>query len=95
MKQRYAKLRGALKSHGIEQIDVAKALERSVCYVSHRYTGREPWKQDEMYQLMEIIGEPYERIYEFFPPGGIEKNVIKKAERTPIVYQLIPVEAER
>ena len=95
MKQKYAKLRGALKSHGIEQIDVAEALERSVCYVSHRYTGREPWKQDEMYKMMELINEPFERIHEFFPPGGIEKNVTKTAERATIVYQLVPVEAER
>lgn len=95
MKQKYAKLRGALKSLGIEQIDVAEALGRSTCYVSHRYTGREPWKQDEMYKMMELINEPVERIHEFFPPDGIEKKSAKTAERAAIFYQLVPVEAER
>jgi len=71
MPRAYQKMRGYLQAEGYEQTDVAEELGRSITYVSNRYTGKEPWNQDEMYKIMDLIKQPYDRLHEIFPKGGI------------------------
>lgn len=90
----YQKLRGRLKEYGIEQKYLAELLGVSVSYLSARYSGREPWQQDHMYKIMELINADYSELAELFPPEGRTIYVESKKEQRPIYYKLVPVEAE-
>lgn len=70
MARPYARLRGLMMSHDETQIDVARVLKLGVTSVSHRMTGREPWKIDEMYALMDRYHQPHDELHLVFPPGG-------------------------
>lgn len=63
-------LRGALTAKGIEQKYLAELMDRGESYISHRFTGKKPWNQDEQYTLMDIINEPYEKLHFYFPKNG-------------------------
>lgn len=66
----YSYLRGKLNEFDIEQRYLAELLNRSLWYVVERLAGRSPWGQDDMYKLMEIIGEPDDMLHNYFPPKG-------------------------
>lgn len=33
-------------------------------------TGKYSWRLDEMYAIMDLIQEPYEKLHEYFPKNG-------------------------
>lgn len=67
----YRKLRGKLRELDIDQRYLGIKLDMCVGSVSARMTGATPWRLDEMYHVMDIINEPYDRLHEFFPRGGL------------------------
>ena len=91
MPKKYNKLRGYLKMYGYEQPEVAERLGRGVSYVSRCYTGKNPWQQDEMYALMDMIERPYAELHEIFPPEGIDqKGARNDKENLPrLRYKLV------
>lgn len=66
----YQYLRQAMKEKGIEQSDLCYALDRSSTYITARIQGRMPWLQNEQYAIMDMLGEPYDRLHIVFPPKG-------------------------
>lgn len=68
----YCKLRSKLKELDIDQPYLAKILGVCTMSVSHKFTGKTDWQSSEMYAIMDLIREPYELLYEYFPKGGIE-----------------------
>lgn len=68
--KRFNVMRARLQEYGIEQTDLAKKLGRSIAYLSHRYTGKDPWTLDEMYTILDLINEPYENLHKVFPRNG-------------------------
>lgn len=70
MARPYAVLRGLMAANEDTQVDVARELKLGVCSVSHRMMGREPWRVDEMYALMDRYHRPHSEMHIIFPPGG-------------------------
>ena len=58
----YDFLAGRLRQLKMQQRDLARALAMSETSLSHRMTGQVPWRVDEMYDVLRIIGAaPAER----------------------------------
>ncbi len=78
--RRYKKLRRALLGKGYVQGELGEYLtgHPKATYLSMRFSDHRPWRQDHMYEIMDLLQEPYSRITEFFPPHGIE--IVKKQE---------------
>lgn len=68
--QRYPLLRGKMAEKGVNGIYMARKLGMADSGFSHRMTGRQPWRLDEAYATMKILGIPPERIHEYFPDYG-------------------------
>lgn len=79
-KQKYAKLRSLMAFMGVSQADLAYAYNDShpgvVKYpnwISRLLCGREDWKLDVMYWVLDYFDVPHNQLAEYFPKnGGIE-----------------------
>lgn len=67
----YRLLRRLCSEKGIDGRDIAEEIGRTDRYVSMRMMGQRPWDQDEMYKVMDMLGQPYENIPYIFPLGGM------------------------
>lgn len=66
--KRYPLLRGKMAEKGVDGAYMARKLGMgNSSAFSHRLTGRQPWKIDEMYTVMDILGIKYEQMHEYFP----------------------------
>jgi len=72
MAKPYAKLRHALDDADISRADIQQRLGRGkgLTYVAQRFQGERPWTLDDAYVILDMLGEPPNRIAEFFPRGG-------------------------
>lgn len=66
----FRKLRGKLREMEIDQRYIAGRFGVTQASVSHRMTGAVPWTITEMYAVMDLIQEPYEKLHEYFPKDG-------------------------
>lgn len=66
----FSKLRGALRENDINQAYLAEKLGLCSMSVSNRFTGKTPWRLDEMYFAMDLIGAPHEQLHLYFPKSG-------------------------
>lgn len=67
----FRKLRGKLKEFDIDQAYLASKFGCSTMTISHCMTGKKQWTLDWMYAILDMIAEPYEQLYVYFPRGGI------------------------
>lgn len=70
--KRYGKLRGKMREKGINGDYLARKLDTTPQSVSHRMTGKSPWRLDEMYNILSMLGEPDSKLPEYFPRNGID-----------------------
>ena len=70
--KRYGKLRGKMREKGINGNYLARKLDMTPQSVSHRMTGKTPWRMDEMYNILSMLGEPDSKLSEYFPRNGID-----------------------
>ena len=70
--KRYGKLRGKMREKGINVDYLARKLDTTPQSVSHRMTGKSPWRMDEMYNILSMLGEPDSKLSEYFPRNGID-----------------------
>ena len=70
--KRYIKLRGKMREKGINGNYLACKLDTTPQSVSHRMTGKSPWRMDEMYNILSMLGEPDSKLSEYFPRNGID-----------------------
>lgn len=70
-KRLYRKLWGLMAENGDTQKDVARVLLVSPQSVCDRMCGRQDWKLDEMYLLLDRYRVPYSQLHKVFPKGGI------------------------
>jgi len=70
--KRYGKLRGKMREKGINGNYLARKLDTTPQSVSHRMTGKTPWRMDEMYNILSMLGEPDSKLPEYFPRNGID-----------------------
>ena len=66
----FRKLRGRLKELDIDQAYLAERLGLARETVSRKMTGRLLWTIGEMYMIMDLIHESYEKLHEYFPKNG-------------------------
>lgn len=64
----YYKLRGKLTEQDKQIKDLEKVLNRSNYYITQVMTAKEGkyFREDELYKIMEFIGEPIELLGEYF-----------------------------
>ena len=70
--KRYGKLRGKMREKGINGNYLARKLDTTPQSVSHRMTGKSPWRMDDMYNILSMLGEPDSKLSEYFPRNGID-----------------------
>lgn len=98
----YRYLNRRLRELGIDLPYMAQLMGFSTAHTLYeRFTGRVPWKIREIYQVMDIIKEPYERIPVVFPPDGVEykqrgrpKRERQKSPKELLIEALGLMEAE-
>lgn len=67
----YSKLRGLLHERDITTEHLAKKLGlRNAASISHRMSGRTPWRMDEMYTILDLCGIPHDQLHIYFPKDG-------------------------
>lgn len=76
--RKYASLRAKMQKLNMDQEYIGRQMNMNVMSVSNRFTGKTPWKLDEMYAVLDIIGEPDEKLSEYFPRNGINLTPAKK-----------------
>ena len=69
----FRKLRGKFKEFDIDQAFLAKKLGVSVMTISHCMTGKKQWTLEWMYDILDLINEPYDQLHIYFPRGGVFK----------------------
>lgn len=78
MARPFGKLRGLLKEYDLDQKDFARMLYISETALSRRMSGRGDWLLSEIWQAMEILHIPANKMHEYFPKQGInEPGVIR------------------
>ncbi len=66
----FLKLHGKLRELDVDQAYLAKKLHIDASTLSLRFNGKGDWRMSEMYAIMDLIQEPYEKLHEYFPKGG-------------------------
>lgn len=70
MAKPYSKLRHALEDADIDRADICAKLHKSPTYVAHRFTLHQPWTLDDAYSILEMLGEPSDKLPYYFPCDG-------------------------
>ena len=73
--KRYVKLRGKMREKGIKGNYLARKLGTTPQNISHRMTGKTPWRVDEMYNILSMLGEPDGKLSEYFPRDGVDVDM--------------------
>ena len=95
--KRYCKLRGKMREKGINGNYLARKLDTTPQSVSHRMTGKTPWRMDEMYNILSMLGEPDSKLPEYFPRNGIDlpeecdNKIEEKQELLDHIVKLISI----
>lgn len=63
----YYYLAGRLRQLQITQAELAAQLGLTPASLSHRMTGRVPWRVNEMYQVLKLIRAPESELSLYFP----------------------------
>lgn len=69
---KYKNIQIALRFDGYTNQDIAEHIGRSTDYVSKRFClhNNKPFNLKEAYAILDLVGIPRERIFEYFPPDG-------------------------
>ncbi len=95
----YAFLKERLRRLDIRRTDLAEHIGRSEAYVSMRMGGNGAWGLDEMYKILDLIGEKEEALHFVFPRDGINEQSYEeiyaaqkrsRKERPPAGYVRAP-----
>lgn len=95
--KRYVKLRGKMREKGINGNYLARKMGTTPQNISRRMTGKAPWRVDEMYNILSMLGEPDSKLSEYFPRNGIDlpeeydNKIEEKRELLDHIVKLISV----
>ena len=73
--KRYVKLRGKMREKGINGNYLARKMGTTPQNISRRMTGKAPWRMDEMYNILSMLGEPDSKLSEYFPRDGVDVDM--------------------
>jgi len=73
MKNLFIELRTEMMRRGFDRAYVARKLNMSVESLGNRFTmpHKSPWRLDECYKLIQLLGEDPSNLYRLFPPNGL------------------------
>ena len=95
--KRYGKLRGKMREKGINGNYLARKMGTTPQNISRRMTGKAPWRVDEMYNILSMLGEPDSKLSEYFPRNGIDlpdeydNKIEEKRELLDHIVKLISI----
>lgn len=95
--KRYVKLRGKMREKGINGNYLARKMGTTPQNISRRMTGKAPWRVDEMYNILSMLGEPDSKLSEYFPRNGIDlpeeydNKIEEKRELLDRIVKLIAI----
>ena len=93
----YGKLRGKMREKGINGNYLARKMGTTPQNISRRMTGKAPWRVDEMYNILSMLGEPDSKLSEYFPRNGIDlpdeydNKIEEKRELLDHIVKLISI----
>ena len=72
---RFIELELVMYRKKVSQLDLAKAIGGDgTCMISDRLRGKREWRLDEAYKVMQYLGLPLSKIYDYFPPEEVSKS---------------------
>ena len=95
--KRYGKLRGKIREKGIKGNYLSRKMGMTPQSVSHRMTGKTPWRMDEMYNILSMLGAPDNKLSEYFTRNGIDlpeeydNKIEEKQELLDHIVKLISI----
>lgn len=95
--KRYGKLRCKMREKGINGNYLARKLDTTPQNISRRMTGKAPWRMDEMYNILSMLGESDRKLSEYFPRNGIDlpeeydNKIEEKRELLDHIVKLISI----
>jgi hypothetical protein len=66
----FARLRKRIADFGLTHSYFANKINVSPATLSKRINNKSPWLLTEMYQAMEVLQIPHDRMHDYFPKGG-------------------------
>lgn len=66
----FLKLRVKMYELGVDQSYLSSKIGLGITSISLRMTCKREWSLSEMYAVMDLIQEPYEKLHEYFPKDG-------------------------
>lgn len=80
---KYKAIQVELHMEGFTKDDVARQIGRSPDYVSKHFSvnGGRTFDLDEAYAILDLLGIPKEKIFEYFPPNGEIPKSLKMVQR--------------
>lgn len=89
----YSNLLGAMRQRGITQESLAKSIGKSEATINRKLCGAREFKQSEMFKILEIMGEPIERVsFSFltsFVVYVIYKDIIQIDEAVLVITAVV------
>jgi len=64
-------IRAKLVEYDMTAAELATRIGIHEATMSARMTGREQWRLDEMYAVMDLLRIPHDKLPEYFPKGGV------------------------
>ena len=78
MSRPYRKLRFLLNEAEIDLQTLADELQIGRDTASKKLNCHSPWTCDQMYRILDMLGEPENRLHEIFPRNGINEPGVKR-----------------
>ena len=67
---RYQKLRARMLEFGVDRKTIANELGVALNTIDCRFSGRNQWRIDECYKVLDLLDIPKDQISEYFPWNG-------------------------
>lgn len=79
-KSKFRKLRALMLNAGFDNSSLGELLGRAASHISRCLNAKSQWKLDEVYKILEAVGEKPENIHEIFPKDGIDKDYMENRQ---------------
>lgn len=75
-KKRFKELKNKLKEKGLYPASyLAEVLNMPISTLNAKMAGKREWRGREMYQIMDLIQEPYSMVIFYFPPEELKEAI--------------------
>ena len=82
MARPFKELRDAMHRCELTNEALAREIGCGTATISVKLNAHYPWTSEEMWKIMELIGEPDHRLHQFFPRDGQNEPGAKRGKRS-------------